>query len=276
MASIWDRLFADVKVAATTLGDVAGSVLANLSGFASGDSDPNQESSTGEPLYGIPGFFARPRDPDADGHAEYIAARRDDGMDPLAGRDLRITKKRGPVARGSIGFGGYGGAFASFEDAASGKGNTFVVYVPTDFDGNGKPQKAHTLSLDSKPGAETILLLHKSGSYIQIDPAGAISIISANGQNFVSVDNSGVAFSGPIKQVTGALMGDVVSAQPLVIAPTAAWFAQVNIALAQIAVILNGPPQPPAAPAPVLSVNGSVTLVTAPPPLISTKSSASP
>lgn len=270
-----DRAFAYVSVAATSLAKKTSGVLLNLRAFAGSFTDTGAEASDEEPVYGVPGVFVRPRDPDADpkiGGAEYIAARTTDGLTPIAGRDLRISTARGNVNKGSVGIGGYGKGFLALEDESTGGGNTFVLYVPYAFS-NGVPSKAHTFTIDSKPNGETIVLLHGSKAYFSISPTGVISLVSPSGQQFITVSDEGVAVSGAVKMTTGAVIGAVAGAKPVIIAPdgSAQWFAQVNAAISAI----KGAGAVAAAPA-IAAALQAVIIPTAPVPVISAKASASP
>lgn len=266
----FDKALAWVNAVTSTLGSTNGSVLYNLQGLAAGDDDPDAETSNGEEFFDSPGVIFRARDQDASGGVEGIAARLTDGLTMFAARDLRINAARGNVNKGHVGIAAYGKAFLGFDDAPSGGGNVFLLYVPYDFNSQGGAQKAHAITVDSTTGSESISMLHGKGQYIALHPDGSMSMVSPNGQNFVTVSDDGVAFSGGVKAATGLVAGDVPHAQPVLVGTAGGtWAAQITTAMSQIAAKLN-------ATGPVVGAPGTVTPVTAAPPSISTKVSASP
>lgn len=268
---MFDRTFAFVKIVASKIGDTAGGILVNVRGFGKNASDDDGgERSDEEPLYDGLGVLARPLPPDAKGYAEGVAARREDGLQMLSARDLRLAKARGNMNAGARSLTGYHGAFVNIEPNAAGDADIITAYLPYAFDGNGVPTKAHAITMDASAGNKSIVLTHGEGACIAMTDEKKVVIASPNGQNQIIVEDAGVSVSGDMKSVTGMLAGDVTSAQPVVVGLTAVtWFAQVQVALGQIAALLN-------VAGPVSGAPGTVTPVVAPPPLISTKMSASP
>lgn len=185
MASLYDRVFAEVQVRATTLGQQAGGILLNLLGFASSLTDTDAETDAGEPAWGTPGMYCRPLDATGAGCAEYIAARGVDDLRPIAGRDLRITQARttagGNVGKGVIGIAGYGGAYVEIaNDPTTGRD---VVTV-----------KNGTLSLVLDPIAKKATLT--VGALSVVLDAGALNQIAlAHPLGAVTLGQSGVGAS---------------------------------------------------------------------------------
>jgi hypothetical protein len=209
--SRFGEIFSEVYAKATSLGKGAGSVLFDLVADAAGVDDPNAETSAGEESYGQAGFIIRPHAQDASGGWEAIASRRDDGLTPIASRDLRIVAARGPVAIGSVGFAGYGGGHASFEDAPTGGGNIFNITLPYDFSGSPPVgAKSHTIVIDTTTGSESIKLLHGKGAYIEMLPDGSVSVVSSDGSTTIKLTDGGVTMGSTTGQQPTARATDTV------------------------------------------------------------------
>jgi hypothetical protein len=220
--SDFDRLLAFGKVFATTVGGAAKQVLVNVRAFADADTDDAEaEGSNAEPMFGALGVISRPLPPSADGHAEVIAARREDGLQPFAGRDLRVSKARGSVNQGSHNLAGYHGAFVGIEPAASGDGDTVTIYVPFSFSGD-TPAKAHTLTLDPTPGAETIALAHASGCALFMNKNDELVLRNKNGSQLVTMRADEIAITGVIKLFGGVIAGNSGTALPVALYPAVA------------------------------------------------------
>lgn len=248
-----DGVIAFCKVAASTLGKGAGSVLLNLRAFSDGDADDSTaETSSEETSYAGVGLISNPRPADAAGHAEAVALRAEDGLPTIALRDLRITKARGPIAKGAVSLAGYGGAFLTIDDAASGTGSVVTLYVPFEHDGAGVPAKAHVLTIDSTPGNEGIVLAHADGHALLLTPEGKVLLKNKAGDAFLSIEEEGLVFSGDLKVTNNLLAGSAPAVQPLLVsvAPLA-WAAQVQAAIVAIAGLLNAPGPVSGAPASV-------------------------
>lgn len=273
MASLADRLFTFARVIATSLGAQNGSVQVNLRVSAE-DDEEGQDGSTEEPLFTGPAMI-RPLDPTDAGAAEVVVARVTDGLQPLALRDLRLSKARGAMGKGVTTLPGYGGAFVSVDYQPASATDTVTIYVPDD----SNPKKASCVTITK----DQLLVLHKLGAYIALLPDGKISLVSPDGKSFITVSDAGIALSGPLKTVTGALFGDAVTAVPIMIVPPASstWAAQVTTTLQVIVGMLQGPPGPPSpvmtgALAALLTSAGVPGGVIVPPPVVTTKASASP
>lgn len=249
------------RITASSLSTKLGRVMVTLRGL--GDTDATAETSANEPLWGTIGILARPRAPSADGAAQVIAAIKEDGLLPIASWDPRLSRARGNVNEGSISLVGYGGSFVGldYDDATS--SDVVTIYRLE----NGSPKKAHVITLSK----DEITILHSYGHYLVLNKLGGIVLVNKAGTSFVQVDDEGIALNGPVKMVTGMLAGDVASAKPVVVSPdgSSAWMAQVTTAIGQIAALLN-------VAGPVTGAPGTVTPVSATPPTVSTKASASP
>jgi hypothetical protein len=163
------------------------------------DSDETGEAMRRQPGFGALGIIGRPLAPSGGILAEAIALRVDDGLQPLAWRDLRINRALNPggsggtPAEGQLLFAGYGGAFLSHAltaaDVGSARANISTWYVPFDFDAGGVPQKAHVISIDPTPGNSSISLVHADGVRIDLtEDAGAGSpglVASIDGATFL-------------------------------------------------------------------------------------------
>jgi hypothetical protein len=112
-----DELLVRAKVIASTVGDVSKTILVNLRGIAASETDEQAEQALGVQLFGALGLVARPRDADADGAAEGIAARAGDSLWPFALIDRRLSKARGAIAKGVISLVGYNRGHVTIEDA---------------------------------------------------------------------------------------------------------------------------------------------------------------
>lgn len=192
-----------VKVIGSAIGGTNRAVLADVTGVgdfqvdAAGnvltDDDTDAgDSADAQPVFSALGVLGRPLPPDGDGHAEAMAARTSDGLEPFAMRDLRINRALGAAvpALGQVGLAGYGGAFASHQMTAgntgSKRGNITVLYVPYEFDGDGVATKSHAIAIDPSGG---IQLVHGDGVFFQLtDDVG-------NGEPGVVIATSATSFA---------------------------------------------------------------------------------
>lgn len=217
---MFDEVLAFAKVVTSAVKGEARALLLSLRGYSDGDVDDlAAERSQDEPAYGALGVFSRPRDPEGREHAEAVCARTDDGLLPVAMRDLRISRARGNVAKGAVGIAGYGGAFVSIDDAPQGTGSVLTAYVPFEHGEGGAPAKAHAVVIDSTTGNESILLVHALGHSVSLGADGAVTIRSADGSSFVVVSDDGVALSGGLKLVGNLSVGSEATADPVALAP---------------------------------------------------------
>lgn len=185
------------KVIASSVARGSGATLYNIAGIAGFDGEEG-EQATDQEVFSALGIIGRPLPPEGDLFAEALAVRTEDGLLPLAFRDLRLHRALNPSGtpttprEGQQVFVGYGGAFLSHSMTAaptgSKRGNVTTLYVPYDFDGAGVPQKAHAISIDPSDGNSSISIVHGDGVFFTLtDDAGAGSpgiVWSVDAQTF--------------------------------------------------------------------------------------------
>jgi hypothetical protein len=202
--SALDQVIEFVKVVASAVVGENAAVLFDVvgaGGFSSSQqaadvADDAAENAPQQPAYGPLGYIARPLPPtDLQQFAEAMAARTADGLEPFAYRDLRINRAINPTgegnapAPGQLGFAGYGGSYSSVRQAAvvsgSKKPDVYCTYVPYDFDGDGVPQKAHAIIVDSTPGNSSIQLVHGDGVFFTLseETGDGPGLVAAVGNN---------------------------------------------------------------------------------------------
>lgn len=164
-------------------------LVGGTTGVGSATDDSKAETAQDSEAYGAPGIVFRPRPPEKIGDetigAESMAFRAPDGAIPLAWRDLRFNRVYANPKAGSVALVGYGGGFHSLEDTTAGyngkKATTHVLYAPYAFDGNGTPQKAHAVIIDTEPGSECVSIVHGEGQSIVLTKEKQIMLsIDAN------------------------------------------------------------------------------------------------
>jgi hypothetical protein len=184
--SALDAVAAFVKVLGSALvGDSAETVfnVQAIGGFggAEGEGDDRDgagEQASGQVGYSSLGILGRPLPPEGALFAEAVALRVDGGLHPFGWRDMRLHAAVNPggsggtPAAGQVVFAGYGGAMLSHaltdDPVGSARANLATWYVPFDFDGDGVPQKAHTISIDPTPGNSSISIAHASGVFLTL------------------------------------------------------------------------------------------------------------
>lgn len=167
-------------------------------GTGGDDSDGAGEQATGQVGYGALGIIGRPLPPEGALYAEAVALRVDGGLAPYGWRDMRLHRAINPggsggtPAEGQLAFAGYGGALLSHamtdDPVGSRRANLATWYVPYDFDGDGVPQKAHTISIDPRPGSSSISLAHADGVFVSLTEdsgAGPGVVIAIDGSTFL-------------------------------------------------------------------------------------------
>lgn len=258
----FDKVFARVTVAKSSLSKQTGQPLYDLSGigFSDDPTDSRGESKDSQEAYGSGGVVFRPPPPDKsapDLFCEAIAARTSDGLVPVAFRDKRIIERinrGGGVApkEGQILYAGYGGGFLSFELVTTGTRDQAQLYIPYERNGAGVPTKAHSITL-GKDGTGKPLLSVVSGEgprLILLDNKG--TLYNAAGNAWVELGPDGVGIVGNTKIYGGVDIGS--PSFPLAkFAELAATVTGLTAHVNAITALLNGPV------APVMSVNGALT-----------------
>lgn len=194
--SALDAVAAFVKVVGSAL--VGGETTFNVKaigafgGFDGDDTDSSGEQATGQVGYSSLGILGRPLPPEGSLFAEAAALRVDNGLSPIGWRDLRLHRALpAGLSPGQLVFAGYGGALLSHaltdDEVGSQRANLATWYVPYAFDGDGVPQKAHTISIDPTPGNSSISIVHGDGVFLTLteDAGGGPGISWAvNGATF--------------------------------------------------------------------------------------------
>lgn len=234
---MFDSAFAYCRALASTLGDVSKQVLVSLRGL--GDEQDYAETATDEPVYGVVGFISRPMDPDDDGAAEYIAARGDDNLTPFAGRDLRISKARGTVPKGTATMCTQTGAFVSIDNAPSGTGSVVTIYAPYQHT-SGVPAKAHAITVDTTTNNEHIAVIHAAGHSMLLTHEGKLILKNSAGDAFISLDDDGITITGDVKCTNNVIVGSPATADKVMLAdPTIDFVQAASVVLTKVATLAN-------------------------------------
>lgn len=172
------------------------------------------------------GHRARPRDPEADSNGKstigaglLTALQGHFGFcfpttDPRALSRIPPTKKGGTCLHST-------GPVVGFYNIDGDNGSQ-MAYVPYDLDASGNPQKSLVISIDTgTAGQENIQIRHGEGHGITImnDAKHSIVINNKGGDACIILDDSGVTINGNLTINGGIVMGEVETAQPLVLAP---------------------------------------------------------
>ena len=266
---------AHARAAASRVLGAAKAVLVNLESLVG-------DTSTDEPLFGALGVVARPKGPvshkDAtglkpEGECEVICLKNEDGLQPVASRDLRINARTNP-AEGEVMLAGYDGGFVSIKTASNGQGSQLVMLAPA-LNGSGAITTSHALVLD--PGTQNaVSLVHRSGHGLLLTSAGNAIVKNAAGDVYMQASGSALTLNGNTQVVGGMVVSPgVPTPQPVMlstdlltwIGQANAWISQAQTAFAAIAAASG------------LSPNPTVTAPTSVPnatPVASTKLSAAP
>ncbi len=220
MTTFADFVFGFGKVAVGSIADKTKEVVYQVLGLLGFDEEQSGEKQVG---YSGLGLIHWPLPAEKiDGityDCDVVFVKQGDELVPIAWRDLRLNRcfPSGPAA-GTIALAGYGGGFYSLSltssELGSKKANIHVLYCPYDFDSNGVPQKAHTITLD--PEANIINLLHADGGQFVMLPEKKIMMVS---------DDATWAMMGPGKfevQATAInFIGTVAIGNPIAALPIA-------------------------------------------------------
>jgi len=245
-----DLAIAFGRIIATEARGALKSILGNLELLEQDD------SSSDEPLYFVPGYYCRPMPPveegsgsglDPEGACEVVAVRVGDEVVPLAYRDLRLNSQVNPD-EGELGLAHYGGGFISLKWNADTDGTNIMIYASRK-DSSGMVVKASSISLDSADGNQHVSIMHEKGQSITLTEDEQVVIANKDGDAYLAVGGSdGVVVNSEKIAAAGAVMlGDkdptsgefvMLSAQLL------AWITEANTAFAAIAAAATLNPNP--------------------------------
>jgi hypothetical protein len=185
------------KVIASSVSGSSGATFYDVAGIAGFEPGDAGEQAHEQEVFQSLGVIGRPLPPDADLFAEALAVRTEDGLLPIAFRDLRLHRAVNPSGsattprEGQTMFVGYGGAFLSHSMTAaptgSKRGNVLTLYCPHAFDADGVPQKAHAITLDPSDGNSSISIAHASGLFLAMTEdagSGPGIVASVDGATF--------------------------------------------------------------------------------------------
>lgn len=184
-------LIAAARAAASTVLGSAKSLVLHLEGLVG-------DTSSNEPMFGALGVVARPKLPvtsDSDvksglnpeGECEVLAIKNEDGMQPFAYRDLRLTARLPTIEEGDVFLSGYQGGYVAIRATTDNLGSTVTLRAPR-LASDGTETLAHSLVLDPHASAApAIALTHGSGYSIRITNAGDTEV---RDKLVVSPDNS--------------------------------------------------------------------------------------
>lgn len=198
------------------------------------------------------GLLGRPLDPDEEGACKALTAREGDQDHAIATVDLRVLKKLPqPKKGGSVQFGADGG-FGEFNPET----HTWTLYIPVDFDGEGKATKAHLLQIGKDTnGKRCITLLHADGPAISILEGGKRSVVIKNAASdaYVEVNDDGITLNGKTVIKGGLKADEGAGVAPLarsaeLLAWAQAMTATVNALVAKVNALPPASAIPPAVP----------------------------
>jgi len=215
-------------VVGTSFGRKVNSLLVSLAGATGRTASAPKEIAERQQAWnsGTLAVFANPLDPTTSGRPKQAGAvglRTADGVVPIAWHDPRVDEAfPNGVAKGTVAFAGYGKGFYSIslvdkDDEAS--PGIHTLYAPYAFDGEGVPAKAHSITLNTKGGKESISVVHAEGHAVLLDQDGNAIIRSKDGANTIQVSNSGIFINGNLTVNGGATIGNPTAPIPLVSAP---------------------------------------------------------
>lgn len=223
------------RVMASRVLGAAKAVLVNLEGIVG-------TSSTDEPFFSGPVVW-RPRPPVADGdgtglnpagECEVLCIKNEDGLQPVAARDLRVNARTNP-AEGEVLLAGYDGGFLSIKPADNGLGSQVVLLAPR-LNAGGSIVSSHGLTMD--PGAgNSVALVHRSGHGLVLTTGGDAVLKNASGNVYAQANGSGLTLNGNTQVVGGMVVSPGTPTPQAVMLSTAmlSWVSQVNAALAVLA-----------------------------------------
>lgn len=238
MLANWTIAYA--RAAASRVLGAAKAVLVNLESIVG-------DTSTDEPLFGALGVVARPKGPvshedatglNPEGECEVVCVKNEDGLQPIAARDLRINARTNP-AEGEVMLAGYDGGFVSIKTASGGQGSQLVMLAPA-LDGSGVITTSHALVLD--PGTQNaVSLVHRSGHGLLLTSAGNAIVKNAAGDVYMQASGSALTLNGNTQVVGGMVVSPgTPTPQAVLLAPDAlTYFAQNTAYLAALATAIS-------------------------------------
>lgn len=270
--SLYGNIFARARVAASSLSEKMRAVLVNVERYVGPEEPP--EASAEEICFGGLGAYGRPEPPSATkvgtldaGECEVFCARTMDGFQPIGFRDLRISKRSNP-AIGEVGIGQYGGGFLSLRWDRDRQGTVVALSAPR-LNAGGETTTSHYLSMDPSDAGNSVMLVHRSGSYLALNKDGCAILASSDGKQTITLTpgtGGGVSIAGKLSFLGGILAGSTNSAQPLAIAGPHVDFATlVNAALLALntAVAPLAPPAGPLTPAQITQLAAALAALSA-------------
>ncbi len=163
------------------------------------------------------GFGSRPLDPDLDSDGNPAAgcavlyATEGDKLHAWLGPDPRLVKKQPQGTKGSAWVYCATGSLLMLD----GEKGTVQIYAPYS---NGS--KTATIAIDlTTEGAESVQLIHGDGMAITMTAGGKNSVIIKNkaGDAYIEVNDDGIVLNGNVSIPGGAVVGNPVSALPVLV-----------------------------------------------------------
>jgi hypothetical protein len=191
----FDWVFTLGRVVATTLEGAKKALLANVEGIEG-------ETANKQIVYSALGWFGRPLPPDANGAAEVICIRVEDGLIPIAMRDPRLSERTN-AKNGEIGIAQYDGGFVSLKRNADGDGTDITLYAPK-ADGS----KASVISIDTTDANSNVTIMHDSGVSVQLSDR-KIKLMNVAGNAYIEINDSGIVLNGNVRVMGSMIVGPV-------------------------------------------------------------------
>lgn len=229
MTEFFDWVLGFADVISSSINDRTNAIQINVAGIGSLDPDDDLDDlETGEvgddcEAFGVLGIVSRPLDPEQidgkDFNCEVICARTEDGLKPLAWRDLRLMRPfPNGVPKGRVALVGYGGGFHSLDitDDLSGDqpANIHVIYCPYEFT-DGVADKAHAVILDPTPGNESVTIAHGHGWQMSITAEDGFQFRTPDDETYANVGNGEITLAAAkIWIKSGQLILGAVNAPP--------------------------------------------------------------
>ncbi len=191
------------KLITTSLKGTRRAVVANVEGI-------DEETANDQPMYGAIGLVCRPLSEDANGAAEVLSARMEDGLRPFAGRDVRLNGKVNPKD-GEVCLVGYGGGFISLKMNATADGTDVMIYAPRP-----AASKASCISMDTSAANSHVAIMHDSGVSITLTKEKKIVLANAAGDAYIEIGDDGIVLNGNVR-VSGAMVVGGVGGLPVML-----------------------------------------------------------